>query len=102
MLVALTGKDRISSQHRPLLGISVLVVVLLILQGCSNNAAGGRNQEGQHEQPSGPHAVFAANIKGAPTPTYEPCDPPCWRGIIPGKSTDLQVQALVEHMPGYE
>ncbi len=102
MLVALDNKGQTILRHTPLVGVPVLVAVLLMLQGCSSRAANSTDQEGQHEQLSGPQAMLAADTKAISIPTYSLCDPPCWRGIIPGKSTDQQVQPLVEHMPGYE
>lgn len=51
----------------------------------------------------GPTRLLENNEAALNTPpTYVPCALPCWHGITPGKSTDQQVQALVQKMPGYE
>jgi hypothetical protein len=58
----------------------------------------------QAGQLSGAQAVLFAGtqVPESAVPTYTACDAPCWRGIVPGKSTWQQAQAVVGRLPGYE
>lgn len=82
----------------------VLVFTLQARQSRENNKMVGRD-----DSPTVggllPSETVLPDNRGGPllvAPTYVVCEPPCWRGIVPGKSTSEQAQELVENYPGYE
>ena len=87
-------------RRRVALALILLGLGLLIVRAVSSPRTNDVNQANQNHVP---HAVLAVEtrVNTSALPASEPCEPPCWSGITPGRSTEGQVRALVEQLPGH-
>lgn len=83
-----------------MLALVIPVVIMIFISSKSLDT--NQNPAVQDANNSQAFAVTTMAISNVVPEEKEQCGPPCWQGIVPGKSTEDQVQKLVAQFAGHE